>query len=329
MPTYIYSGLHPRDGTIPVHTFFSVDGVKPVVAMKASIVIDGQSLQHTELEQVLPMMNAFQHFSITNIYKTKQEYDYALLVENLDNSSIPTKLAQGISVPTSYSGVIIDYDPQKKTYTVGCGPNVFTNVVSEFRCTDPSSEFPSVQVEVPHISNSNICHYKVDITCMMDCILKDLPAYTSCSTLHEEQHSPQGAVMPLEHSEASDTENAENVPNLLPTKYPSRFRPSTSSACSVRDVYHEQNEASATEIMESIPNKETTDYFANYEPFTSSASSMQDESLMTGAEANSNACTLMSLEEFEAFKPTISKQEKRNVTALEKLTVTIGKKTNP
>lgn len=328
MPTYIYSGLHPRDGTIPVHTFFSIDGVKPVVAMNASIVIDGQSLQHTELKQVLLIMNAFQHFSITNIYKTKQEYDYALLVENLDNSSIPAKFAHGTSVRTTCNGVIIDYDPQKKTYTVGCGPNVFTNVVSEFSCTDPSSEFPSVQIEVHNKSISNICHYKADITCMMDCILQDLPAYTSCSTLHEQQHSPQGAVMPLEHSEAFATENAANHPM---TKYQSNFKPSSSSACSVRDVHQEQSEtfASATKITRCTPNLDATDYFVNYKPSTSSASSVQDESFFTGEAANSNSCTLMSLEEFEAYKPTISKQEKRNVTALEKLTVTIEKKTNP
>ncbi|XP_063876209.1 uncharacterized protein LOC135109081 [Scylla paramamosain] len=328
MPTYIYSGLHPRDGAIPVHTFFSVDGVKPVVAMKASIIIDGQSLQRTNLEEVLSMMNAFQHFSINNIYKTKQDYDYALLVENLDNDSIPDKLADGISVPASCTGIIIDYNPRKKTYTVGCGPYIFTNVVSEFSCTDSSSEFPSVQVEVHNKSNSNICDHKVDITCMMDCILKDLPSYTSCCTMHEQQHSPQGALMPLEHIEASATEIPENAPNHLKTKCIRNCRPSSSSACSMRDMHHEQTEASATEIAECVPNHRTTDYFANCKPSTSSACSMRDEALFTGAEAISNSCTLMSLEEFEAYKPTISKQEKRNESALKKLTVTIGKKTN-
>ncbi|MPC59072.1 hypothetical protein E2C01_053087 [Portunus trituberculatus] len=312
MPAYIYSGLHPRDGTIPMHTFFSVDGVKPVVAMNASIIIDGQSLQQTQLEEMLSMMNAFQYFSITNIYKTRQDYDYALLVENLDNKSIPAKLSCGISVPASYSGVIIDYDPQKKTYTVGCGPYIFNNVVSEFSCTDPSSEFPSVQVEVRNKSNSNICDHRVDITCMMDCILKDLPSYTSCSTLHDEQYS-QGAVMPLEHIETSALEIPEKSPNHLKTKYPNSFKSSSSSACSLKYMYHEQTETSPTEIAECIPNNHTTDYFANCKSSTSSACSMRNESLFTDGEANSTSCTLMSLEEFEAYKPTISKQEKRNI----------------
>ena len=311
MPTYTYSGLHPRDGTIPVHTFYSGDGGKPVVAMKSSIVIDGQSLQRTNLKEVIFMLHAFQHFNITDIHKTNQDYDYALLVENLENDSVPDQLVEFVSSQAStYTGILIDHNTHNNTYTMGCGPHVFTNVISEFSCTDPSSEFPSVEIQTSNncFGCTNICDYAADITCMMDCICKDLSPSNSCSTLHDlEQCTHPAAEMPLEQIEASSTEILQCRSNQLTTEYLDDCQASGSSAYSPRDEFlmkdREQN----------LPRSSSS------KPDLSAA---QNESPLQAA---NNSYTLISTEDFEAFKPTISAYEKRHQTVIdEELTVTIS-----
>lgn len=308
MPTYIYSGLHPRQGTIPVHTFFSSDGGKPVVAMKSSIVIDGQSLQKMQLKEATFMLNAFQHFHITDIYRTNQEYDYALVVENLENDLIPDKLVDCVSkADATYIGIIIDHNPRDGTYTVGCGPRVFTNVFSDFSCTDPSKEFPSVHIQTRYsfISCGNIYDYEADITCMKDCIYQDLPP--SNSPLHDvEQGTSAAAAMPHEPDEASSIEVPECRHKRSAAEYLSNCQPTASSACSVR----------------AEPLTKDAEYGFPLEHASKPDSSTAGNEMPISAENSS--CTPTSPDDFEAYKPTIPTDEKTYKTLYdEEYTVTI------
>lgn len=275
MGTYFYSGLHPRMGTIPVHTFFHGLGGKPVIAMKSSIIIEGQSLQKVQLKEVKAIMNAYEQFLIPSIYETNQEYDYALLVENLDNDSIPDKVANCSSKPgETVMGIIIDNNLLDGTYTVGCGPQVFKNVTSDFFISiSPQSEFPCVQIQRGFdscISSGKICDSKSSIKKLLDPMTTITSQESSASPQHSTKHE-RGHVTPSLAAMALTTSASSLSTKSPPTKAATqgkKLKSSTSSSGS-------QSLKSSLQQTQNNPTKSTP-----FKPFTGWSSSLRNENLL-------------------------------------------------
>lgn len=294
MGTYIYSGLHPRKGTIPVHTFFPSVGGKPIVAMKSSIVIEGQSLQKVQLKEVKAIMDAYEMFLIPSIFETDQEYDYALLVENLDNDSVPDKVAKCTSKPgESIIGIVIDYDPSDETYIVGCGPQVFTNVISDCAYINPKSEFPSVQIQRSFDSTTwddNVCDGEAEVKRLLDPAAGITSQKSSPSSYHstkKEKVTPSSAAMPQAQS------NPAKSSKLLPS---SSSANSLSQAFSLTQTQKNPTEGrnlkSSTSSASSslkLPLQQTQNNptrNTSFKPFTGWSSTLSNESQLPGGESN-------------------------------------------
>lgn len=126
---YNYLGrITSRRSLVTVHVFKpSVQGRgKPVIALRSCIYIDGQRL--TNLSQSGNSL-LYGRFEVLQVLKTKQKWDFACIMKNVDSSPldcVEVLRRSCLSHRGVYHGVLVDYDHSASLYKLAVGPKVLT-----------------------------------------------------------------------------------------------------------------------------------------------------------------------------------------------------------
>nr|XP_045610544.1 uncharacterized protein LOC123765815 isoform X2 [Procambarus clarkii]XP_045610545.1 uncharacterized protein LOC123765815 isoform X3 [Procambarus clarkii] len=140
MAEYTYGGrLSAAGSRVVVYWFCSLDGGKPVVCMKSCICIDGRQLRSLDPRRARTLLKK-KKFSVVRLHRCAQKYDYAIEIRNTESTCDCNlhnqRYAQGNGHIQKCFGIPIDYNDDNETYSVGCGPFVFTLHSDEFADLD-------------------------------------------------------------------------------------------------------------------------------------------------------------------------------------------------